>query len=127
MTDALRKAGHLAYVVLGLPISEAAFVILDSVLDSLDGADVDSVRDGRWASELAYWQSGCGVVGVSTLELAETWTALQAWQADCSEYYPDDRADWVATDYIGADLNAIVYAVADAVAHLHGEMEEVTA
>ena len=127
MNEALREAGHNAYVALGLPITEEAFVILDKVLDSLENADADSVQDGRWASEISYWQSGGGLVGVSTMELAETWTALQAWQADCSEYYPDDRSDWVATDYIGVDLNAIVYTVADAVAHVYGEMEEVTA
>ena len=124
MGDDVRAIGREACITLNLPISDAAFQIIDDIESELRYwlADDLDITDGRFASHCADWPSGSGVITIYTADQVRLWADLGAWQADLDDYRGDTIDD--ITTLIGRELQGVAYTIADAMAYVVTEKLE---
>ena len=118
--DELKEAGRSACIDLGLPISEAAFQLIDDAVNYVTeaynyNADADPFEVGAEAGD---WYSGSGIVSCYTATPVQQWADLGAWQIDVDTYVP---ADATIADRIGAEIAVIASTITDAVAQVAAE------
>ena len=122
--DEMRDAGRDAMAALGLPITDAAFDLLDNLTESAkELASYDDTPDwDGWADEMADWPSGSGVISVYTAAQVQLYADLGAWQANLDDELLAKTTS--AAKAIGRELSAIVGTVAHAMADAAEEVDE---
>jgi hypothetical protein len=129
----LREAGHETCQSFDLPISDAAFDLIDrtvdyvvEVLDEIEPEDLDDLPN-EVSRHISDWMSGPGVISCYTSDQVSQWAALGAWRMATDDVFYGDANKLSTVGRIGQELSVIAermgYNVACAAVEMLGEVD----